>query len=118
VRFDLGTHFARVNGSSVRLDGKIIKDNENVYVPANFVSEYMRGIEIAFDEEESVISVSRITTRDENGRFVEDAIGFKLKLGSDSASLPEGELTEKQKERTYFKSISSEDFYSQNQSNG
>ena len=118
VRFMLGTHFAKVNGSSIRLDGKIIKEDGKVYVPAEFVSEYMNGIEFSFDEEKSEITLSRVTSRDENGRFVESDISFRLKFDGDCKSLPEGELTEKQKERTYFKSISADEFYSQNQTNG
>ncbi len=118
VRFVLGTHFAKINGSSVRLNGNIIEEDGNIYVPADFVSEYMKGIEYTFDEEKNVITLSRLTSRDENGRFVESKISFRLKFDSDSKSLPEEELTEKQKERTYFKSISAEDINSQNQTNG
>lgn len=105
VRFKLGTYFAQVNGTDIKLDGKVVKEDENVYVPASFITEYMKGIEFAFDQEKSVITVLRDTSRNEAGRFVSSDISFKLKFIKVSHSLSEEELTEQEKAKTYFKNI-------------
>lgn len=118
VRFELGSQFARVNGSGIRLPGSVYKEEGLVFVPAVFITEYMNGVEFAFDEEEKQITVLRNTARNEAGRFVESDISFRLKSDDASASLPEGELTEAQKEKCYFKSITMDEFNSQNQTAG
>lgn len=105
VRFQLNTCFAEINGSSVKLDGKVIKEDEKIYVPASFVEEYMSGIEYSFDEKECLISVLRITDRNEAGRFVSSDIGFKLKNDTASVSLPEDQLSEAEQAKCYFKNI-------------
>ena len=67
--------------------------------------EYANGIEIAYDEEKSVISVLRSTEINENGKLVEKDITFSLKEIKESMSLPEEELTDEEKAKTFFPSL-------------
>ena len=105
VRFLLNSDLAEVNGSSIKLDGRIKKIDGEVYVPANFVVEYMNGIEFSFDEEQSTISVLRNTSRNEAGRFVSSDIGFRLHTDKITSSLPEDELSEAEQAKCYFKGV-------------
>ena len=111
VRFLLGTAYATVNGTGIRLNGNVVKtvvkDEEHIFVPASFITEYMKGITFSFDEEECIMRVLRDTERNEAGRFVESDISFKLKFDKASTSVVESELTEAQQARCYFKNISS-----------
>ena len=107
VRFSLGTAFATVNGTGIRLHGNVIKENENIFVPASFITEYMKGVTFSFVEDEWIMRILRDTARNEAGRFVESDISFKLKFDKASTSVVESELTEAQQARCYFKNISS-----------
>lgn len=109
VRFLLGTNYALVNGSGINLEAPVYNEDGKVFLPASFISEYMKGIEFSFNEEESLMTISRNTARNEAGRFVSETITFRLKSDRPSASLVEGELTEEEKAKCYFKSISAED---------
>ncbi len=110
VRFQLGTSFAVINTSSVKLDGIVEKIDGNVYVPASFITEYMNGIEFTFDVEESTISILRNTARNESGRFVKSDIGFKLQADKITNFLPEAELSEAEQAKCYFKNVSADEY--------
>jgi len=102
VRFLLGTSSAEVNGVPIRLDAAVEKKGEIVLVPLSFIEEYMIGLDTEFDEEEAILKILRPTERNEYGNFENKEITFTLKEASPSASLPENELTDEEKNKTYF----------------
>ena len=106
IRVYIDTPFVEINGTKVRLDGKITQNGEDIFIPASFFDEYANGIEIAYNEEKSFISVLRGTEINENGHLAEQDITFSLKAIRGSVSLPEGELTDEEKAKTFFPSLS------------
>lgn len=102
VCFEVGTPFAEVNGTEIRLNGAAIDFDGYLFVPVEFFREYVNGIEITLDEEKNVLYVLRDTYRNEAGHFDEAAVDFTLKPVKDSASISEFELSDEIKERCYF----------------
>lgn len=106
VRVYVDTPFVEINGTKVRLNSKITQNGDSIFIPAEFFAEYVSGIEIAYDEEKSVISVLRSTEINENGHLAEQNITFTLKAIKESVSLPEENLTDEEKAKTFFPSLS------------
>ena len=102
VCFEVGTPFAEINGTEIRMNGNSEKYEDSLFIPVEFFYEYVNGIEISHDEEKNVLSVLRDTSRNEAGHFDETEIDFKLKASGPCASISEFELSEEIKAKCYF----------------
>ena len=102
VCFEVGTPFAEINGTEIRMNGNSEKYDDSLFVPVEFFDEYVNGIEISLDEEKNVLSILRDTSRNEAGHFDEAEIDFKLKAAGHCASISEFELSEEIKAKCYF----------------
>ena len=102
VCFEVGTPFAEINGTQIRMNGNSQKYDDSLFVPVEFFEEYVNGIEISHDEEKNVLSILRDTSRNEAGHFDEAEVDFKLKASESCASISEFELSEEIKAKCYF----------------
>ena len=102
VCFEVGTPFAEINGTEVRMNGNSEKYEDALFVPVEFFDEYVNGIEISHDEDKNVLSILRDTSRNEAGHFDEAEIDFKLKSSGPCTSISEFELSEEIKAKCYF----------------
>ncbi len=102
VCFEIGTPFAEINGTEIRMNGNSEKYEDSLFVPVEFFDEYVNGIEISYDEEKNVLSILRDTSRNEAGHFDESEIEFKLKASGYCSSISEFELSEEIKAKCYF----------------
>lgn len=107
VSFITGTPFARINGTTVRLEGNIfLEDDGSIFVPLSFITDYVTGIKTELDKDKNTLSVLRESKRNDGGRLVETDIEFKLKAVKDSPSISEFELSDEIKDKCYFPTIS------------
>ena len=106
VRVYVNTPFVEINGTKVRLNSNITQTGDNIFVPASFFDEYANGIVVAYDEEKAVISVLRSTEINAEGHLAEQDITFSLKAIKESVALPEENLTDEEKAKTFFPSLS------------
>ncbi len=102
VRFELGSSFADMNGTTVRLDEETFVKDDHLYVPQSFFDSYVNGISIEFDGEKKQLLILRNTEKNVLGKLVEVDIGFKLKAMRNEELLDEGELSQEIKDKTYF----------------
>lgn len=102
VCFEVGTPFAEINGTQIRMNGNSEKYDDSLFVPVEFFEEYVNGIEISHDVEKNVLSILRDTSRNEAGHFDESEVDFKLKALESCASISEFELSEEIKAKCYF----------------
>ena len=102
VCFEVGTPFAEINGTEIRMNGNSEKLDDSLFVPVEFFVEYVNGIDIYYNEEKNVLSILRDTSRNEAGHFDEAEIDFKLKASGPCASISEFELSEEIKAKCYY----------------
>lgn len=105
VYFEIGTPCAEINGTEVRLSGESFKADEDLFIPADFFSEYVTGIEITLDEEEKTLMILRNTARNEAGHFDEAEVEFKLKEIADCDSISEMDLPKEIADKCYFPTV-------------
>ncbi len=102
VRFELGSSFADINGTTVRLEKETYIQDGHLYVPQSFFDSYVNGIEIEFDGEKKELLILRQTEKNILGKLTEVDIGFKLKAMRAEEFLDESELSQEIKDKTYF----------------
>ena len=102
VCFEIGSPFAEINGTVVRLSGETVNHNGSLFVPADFFDEYVVGIDVAFDEEKLLLTVLRDTTRNEEGHFDNEEVSFTLKRVDTCPSISEFELPQAIKDKCTF----------------
>ena len=102
VCFEVGSPFAELNGTVVRLSGGTVHHNGSLFVPADFFEEYVVGIDVALDEEKLLLTILRDTTRNEAGHFDEEEVGFTLKRVDTCPSISEFELPQEIKDKCTF----------------
>ncbi len=108
VRFEIGSSFASVNGTTVRLEAETCFEKSCFYVPKSFFDSYVDGMEITFDETEKELLILRKTERNSLGKIVESDIGFKLKAMDVTKSIDEYSLAQEIKDKTVFMNQSSD----------
>jgi len=102
VRFELGSSFADINGTTVRLDEETFVEDDHLYVPQSFFESYVNGIKIEFNGEKKQLSILRGVEKNILGKLSEVDIGFKLKDMRAEEVIDEGELSQAIKDKTYF----------------
>ncbi len=74
IRFVTGTRVVYVNGIETRLGTECYFENDELYVPVDFVSTYFKGLDTTLDERTHKVSVSRIITNlNEKGKLDKNA---------------------------------------------
>lgn len=105
--FKINTRTAYVNKNEVRLSSEIFKDdNGRIYIPLEFFSEYMHGVNIVNDEIKRTVTVSRLVINQEDvtvlGAEAKYAdITFKIKPTYTIGSLDESVLNEEMPDFEY-----------------
>lgn len=102
VRFELGSSFANINGTTVRLDEETYVSDGHLYVPQSFFDSYVNGIKVEFDGEKKQLSILRGVEKNVLGKLSEVSIGFKLKSMKAEEFIDESELSQAIKDKTYF----------------
>ncbi len=70
IRFVGGSRAVFVNGFEARLGSNSYVEGENIFVPVDFVSAYLKGIDIELDERAHKVTVSKIITNlGDNGKL-------------------------------------------------
>ena len=93
LKFAPGSRLAWVNGNSVTANAEIIYTKEELWVPADFISDYISGIELIIDEGTDADSGEpylKITLSKQAGT----EIGFALKYNSVLSGIPNESLPE------------------------
>lgn len=88
IRFVKNDCVAYINGTPTRMRQKAILENENMWVPLDFITEYTDGINVQYDEEKNILTIKRISFK----TGYKD-ITFKIKPQNPTGSieLPEDE---------------------------
>ena len=73
IRFMTGTRTVYVNSVETRLGANCYFEDEKLYVPIDFVSAYLMGLDVTVDEEEHRVTVTRtiLNELDEDGKVPE-----------------------------------------------
>ena len=106
VSFVLSTRIAFVNGEEIRLTSDTIAKNDIVYVPIEFFNEYVEGITVNYDEDESTLKILKDvvetktilnTDGSETTEEIYAPLKFKLKAQKPSESINEALIPQKVK---------------------
>lgn len=81
VSFKANDADCTVSGTKIRLSGDCVFSSGEVFVPADFVTEYMDGITVEADSAKRTVKISRNKTEetDADGKFTDAAVTFTLK---------------------------------------
>ncbi|MCL2517392.1 MAG: copper amine oxidase N-terminal domain-containing protein [Oscillospiraceae bacterium] len=94
VKFYIDSSMAYINGVPVRLSSPVYADGLKVYVPLKFFTDYVSGLDIFYNIDQSRLSIKRIEIVQENKpKDIKYAdIEFKLKENDPTSNILEGSL--------------------------
>ncbi len=98
VKLVLDSPVIAINGNPVRLSAPIFKSGESVYVPYEFFTDYVTGITVTFDEENSKVTIVREISGMTEAKLNKPSepiyadICFTLKYSEPTNSIPEDSL--------------------------
>ncbi len=118
IRFVADSRAVFVNGFEARLGSNSYVEGDNIFVPLDFVSAYLKGITIDFDERAHKVNISKIITNlDENGKVPkgEEAVYSELSflLQSPLGLMPLDEKAEELADAPDLGFVTTLDFYEQ-----
>ncbi|MBR6558525.1 MAG: D-alanyl-D-alanine carboxypeptidase family protein [Clostridia bacterium] len=90
VRFVVGTNIVHMNGVEERMSGSCRKSGENLWVPISFVTEFMTGITVEYNEKNNEIKIMRIETAGSTEDVpLYESVGYRIKSQSSLEAISE-----------------------------
>lgn len=78
--FTVGTNKVEVNGQPLQMAGKSILRESELWIPAEFISECMKGVTLTYDSDERTVTVARDVSPDSSDEnIIYQKLAFKHK---------------------------------------